>query len=71
MPAKLPFPGEDPGFLHNRRFLVPTRVHIPNGISIASAVLAQLVVVANSHTDHATSIVATDRICTLHARDAA
>jgi len=32
-------------------FTGPPRVHIPNGISIGSAVLAQLTVMTNGHTD--------------------
>ena len=39
------------GFLH-----LPVRVHIPNGVSIGSAVLAQLMVVSNWHTDYTTPI---------------
>jgi len=35
----------------NARFPVPTQVHIPNGISISSAVLAQLIVTSNRQTD--------------------
>jgi len=33
----------------NTRFLGSTRVHVPNGISIGSAVLAQIMVVTNGH----------------------
>jgi len=39
------------GFLH-----LPVRVHTPNGVSIGSAVLAQLMVVSNWHTDYTTPI---------------
>jgi len=53
----------------NTWFLGLTRVRAPNGISIGSAVFAQLIVVSDQetdrHTDHATS-VATDRIRALH-----
>ena len=39
------------GFLH-----LPVRVHTPNGVSIGSAILAQLMVVSNWHTDYTTPI---------------
>ena len=47
---------------HNTWFLGLTQVHSPNGISIGSSVLAQLVVMFNRHThtdtdaDHVTSV---------------
>jgi len=37
----------------NTRFLVPTRVHNPNGISIGSAVFVGLTTVTDRPTDHA------------------
>ena len=36
-------------------FLEPTRVHSPNGISIGSAVFAELTIVTDSQTDHAST----------------
>jgi len=65
MTPKGPFPWEDP-VAPNLSFVEPLRVHIPNGISIGCAVLAQLTVVTSRqthrHTDHATSL-RIDRIC--------
>ena len=55
----LPLWGSGP---HNTWFLGLTQVHSPNGISIGSFVLAQLVVMFNRHThtdtdaDHVTSV---------------
>jgi len=54
----------------NTCFLAPTRVHIPNGISIVSAVIAGLTIVTDKptdrhtdrQTDHAASSVTTGRI---------
>ena len=40
--------GEGPGLLQ------PTRVHIPNGVSIGSAVFARLTIMANRPTDRET-----------------
>jgi len=54
----LPFPGRS-GPSPNAWFLGATRVHNPNGISIGSAVFAQLMVMTNRHTQ-------TDRQTTLH-----
>jgi len=55
-PRKLPLPlgGSKPS--SNKWFLGFTWVRNPNGISIGSAVLAQLIVVSSRQTDHATSI---------------
>jgi len=50
-----PFRGGDSG-PSNSWFLGPTRVHTPKGISTGSVALAQLTVVTNRHTDHATSV---------------
>ena len=68
-PQNCPFLWGDPGF-HLTRFIEPTRVHNPNGMSIGSPVSAELMVVINRQTDHAASI-ATGRIITLCKRDAA
>jgi len=61
MPPNCYFPW---GFqeLSNTWFLKPTWVHIPNGISISSAILAQLI---SRHTDHNTSVTTgrTDHNC--------
>jgi len=46
----------------NTCFLVPTRVHIPNGISIGSAVSTGLTIVTDRPTDHATPSVTIGRI---------
>jgi len=46
----------------NTWFLGPTRVHIPDGISIGSAVFPGLMVVTDRPTDHATPSVAIGRI---------
>jgi len=50
MPPKCLFPLGDsnPHLIHD--FFGPTRVHIPDGISIDSAVLARLMVVMHRHT---------------------
>jgi len=44
-------------------YLLPTRVHNPNGISVGSAFSAGLTTVTDRPTDHATQSVTTDRIC--------
>jgi len=41
----------------NTWFLGPTRVHIPNDISIGSAIIAWLTIVTDRQTDHATPSV--------------
>jgi len=46
-------------------FIGPIWSHIPNGISIGSAVFAALKIVINWQTDHATSSVTTDCIYTV------
>ena len=55
----------------NTWFLVPTRVCAPNGVSIGSAVLAQLVVVTDRQTDHTDGTALTTRrifeVCVCHA----
>ena len=54
MPQNYPFP-RGSGLLPRTWFLRPTKVHIPNGTSTGSCVLAELVAVTIRHTDHATS----------------
>ena len=68
-------------FAENHEFVVgsplldSTRFHIPNGFSIGSSILAQLIVMSNRHThrhrhtDHATSVTV-GRISALRACDA-
>jgi len=51
MPPKCLFSLGDSNPPPNTRFLGPTRVHIPDGISIGSAVLARLMIVTHRHTD--------------------
>jgi len=41
----------------NTCFLGPTRVHNPNGISIGSAVYAELMIVADTPTDRQTTLL--------------
>jgi len=60
-PLNCPFPrGYRPPY--NTRFLRPTRVHSPNGISTGSAVFARLTFVTDRQTDHATPSVTIGRI---------
>jgi len=49
--------GSGPHPIHGS-ILRPTRVHIPNGISIGSAVFARLTVVSGRQTDHVTPSIA-------------
>ena len=57
------------GCLANTGFSGPTRVHTPNCISIGSAVLAHLMVVANTHRPRYTSaaIRHTNALCACDA----
>ena len=48
--------------LSSTRILGPTRVHVPNGSSISSAVFSGLTIVTNRPTDHAIPSVTTGRI---------
>jgi len=67
-PSKLPIPMGVSGPPSNTWFLVRTRVHNPNGISIGSAVFAGLTSVTDRQTDHATRSVTIGRI---HVRSTA
>ena len=57
-PSKLPLHTWGSGRPSNTRFPGSTRVLIPNGITICAAVFAQLTVVTERPTDHATPFVA-------------
>jgi len=67
-PSKLLIPMGVSGPPSNTWFLVRTRVHNPNGISIGSAVFAGLTSVTDRPTDHATRSVTIGRI---HVRSTA
>ena len=53
-PAKLSLHVSGPGPPSNTRLPGPTQVHIPNDISVGSAVFARLTVIRDRSTDHAT-----------------
>jgi len=70
LPPKSAFPREQPGLLSNRpTWFMPTRVDIPSGISIGSAVFARLTVVTNRHTENATPFVAVWRMYAVQLLD--
>ena len=55
-PPKVPLPVRGSRLRRKTWFLVPPGVHVRNGISIGSAVLAQLMLVANRQTDRQTTL---------------
>ena len=55
-PQKLPLLSGGSGPPANTGFLGAIQVHIPKGISVGSAVLAQLMIVINRHTNHRTLV---------------
>ena len=70
-PSKLPLPIRGSGLPSNIWFPVPTRVLIPNGISIGSTVFAGLTSMTDRLTDHATQSVTTGHIYVRSVGDAA